>query len=42
MLEEASTERSMRDILEAARQWREKVGRPTVDSATLIREDRER
>ena len=42
VLEEAAAERSIDDILGAARQWRKKVGRPAVDSVSLVREDRER
>ena len=30
------------EVLEAARQWRKKLGRRFEDSAELIREDRER
>jgi len=45
LIEEAAAERTSEEvlaILKDARQWRKKVGRPSVDSATLIREDRER
>ena len=38
----AAAQRSIDEVLEAARQWRKKVGRPAVDSVSLIREDRER
>ena len=42
VLEDAVAQRLIDDVLEAARQWRKKVGRPAVDSVPLIREDRER
>jgi plasmid stability protein len=42
VLEDAAAERRIDDILKAARLWRKKVGRPAVDSASLVREDRER
>ncbi len=45
LIEEAGGEKTKEEVaafLKDARQWRKKVGKPSVDSATLIREDRER
>jgi len=43
LLEEASTERSMDEVLEMARKWRKQFsGRKFSSSVDMIREDRER